>query len=460
MGAALSSEDGGVDSIPNREESGLLGLGQSAERGLTGACAKRKLSSTGIGNEAQQEVEEEGRVAANEQFAERARKVWECAVCLGIAFPHREPILLPCAHVYCLACIEEVRKNAHGGKATCPQCVRPFAPRDLVKLQTNAFAFRTLLNLSTPCPLECPWIGDVADLTAHWDTCTKAKCSDCGAVIKPPALMEDHQGVCPKVPVSCGNDGCDQLVPRDALQDHASSCDHRMISCSEPGCSCKLTHIADQVKRKDLAAHLSLVSYHHGLLKALLPPLDSGNGCCAYQQLTISLPNALVAPTDAERQDPLWRVQLPSATFFAGPVKLRIDSFIYGSGSVRSGPVIVDTRVHHARLAFSLRPVASQQAVGPWNRTSYVLLLQLGTSGRFFFQELLSDAFATIMDPASPWIHVGPDDKRAIKVDLRIHLHSVVEVGKEGAGAPSEIRGLRKAPDGSIDGEAWSECLF
>ncbi|KAI9021298.1 hypothetical protein DFJ74DRAFT_120782 [Hyaloraphidium curvatum] len=269
------------------------------------AGSKRKKTAAEKAEEERERLEQERRNAANASFVEKARKQWECAMCLGIAFPHRDPTVLPCTHVFCRPCIEEVHKRAEQGASACPSCSKAFGVGDLVPLKSQALSYRVLLNLSVPCPLECAWIGDVGDLSSHWDSCVNAKCEGCGDVFKPPATKKDHVEVCPKVPVPCSNEGCGQRVPRETFQGHLETCPHGMVSCSEPGC-------IEKVKRKDLSRHRDNYQLHYTQIKALFPPLESGNCCSTYQRATIFLPDDLVPPTDAQKQDPSLRVYLPS----------------------------------------------------------------------------------------------------------------------------------------------------
>lgn len=121
---------------------------------------------------------------------QKARKVFECPVCLNLCLPHRAPVLLaPCAHLFCRDCVEVVANAVAPANASCPMCSALFRAADIKDLKTSNIALhRQLLGLHIDCPLECDWTGDVGDLDTHFESCGMAKCeaSGCDAVIKLP----------------------------------------------------------------------------------------------------------------------------------------------------------------------------------------------------------------------------------------------------------------------------------
>lgn len=151
---------------------------------------KRRLSATEKADKVEMEKAEKAELEKAAEFLEKARKSFECSLCLSLCLPYENPIFLnPCAHIYHAKCIKEVLADAVS--AECPQCREWFIADDLKDLKSSNLVFRMLLNLRIDCPLDCKWKGDVADLDSHFDSCEKTQCPfKCVAVVKPPATFE------------------------------------------------------------------------------------------------------------------------------------------------------------------------------------------------------------------------------------------------------------------------------
>ncbi|KAI9028786.1 hypothetical protein DFJ74DRAFT_500814 [Hyaloraphidium curvatum] len=200
-------------------------------------------------------------------FLEKSRKQFECAICLELSLPYKEPRVLPCSHVFDRACLERVVQLAEqAGTAvhSCPECAQRFSRTQIKDLQEDKFAWRTLMNLLIPCPLECSWEGDVGDLDTHFNSCEKGKCADCGAVVRPPDTLEEHAEDCPKAVLACDNEGCSVEVTRDLLDAHFEVCPHEILSCESRGCD-------HECKRSMMKRHMTSAKDRHlALLNELL----------------------------------------------------------------------------------------------------------------------------------------------------------------------------------------------
>jgi len=65
------------------------------------------------------------KAAINSSLANEIADITECSICVGV---FQEPRCLPCAHTFCLGCLEVYGKGLKpSGKALCPMCRKKFA---------------------------------------------------------------------------------------------------------------------------------------------------------------------------------------------------------------------------------------------------------------------------------------------------------------------------------------------
>jgi hypothetical protein len=93
--------------------------------------------------------------SAGESLAQLARAL-HCALCGGF---FEDPVSLPCAHVFCSACIRGALSGLGVVKNECPSCSQPAFVRDLSKNTKIAAVTELLRGLADaspqPCTAEC-----------------------------------------------------------------------------------------------------------------------------------------------------------------------------------------------------------------------------------------------------------------------------------------------------------------
>ena len=115
-----------------------------------------------------------------------------------------KPVSLKCGHSGCQICMEEhVRKAVN---PTCPIC------RAVINDETLSVNI-ALDNLTKEMPVRCvisgcDWTGVYGSAKSHYERC-------------------------PKVEVTCEQDGCEQQLPREEMPAHEETCGKKRIRCSE-----------------------------------------------------------------------------------------------------------------------------------------------------------------------------------------------------------------------------------
>jgi len=57
-----------------------------------------------------------------------------CAICME-AYVEREPVALPCGHVFCLSCIQALRDTGSNIHNLCPICRKEYAMYQTIMLK-------------------------------------------------------------------------------------------------------------------------------------------------------------------------------------------------------------------------------------------------------------------------------------------------------------------------------------
>ena len=114
----------------------------------------------------------------------------------------REPVSLPCQHVFCKQCIEG--DNDGKGHGNCVVCKEPWSKEQL-KPQLEV---SELINTSiVVCPLNCKWKGQYQNLEKH------------------------KKSECPNALVACQS-GCNQTFPRQYFASHEAECTMKKADCT------------------------------------------------------------------------------------------------------------------------------------------------------------------------------------------------------------------------------------
>lgn len=166
-----------------------------------------------------------------------------CGICREIV---RNPLNLPCPHLFCENCFRRVKKS--GNRAACPICrIAILVP----ELQHSSYSIKIISSLPIRCPYSgkgCNWTGTIglkeSILTNHLrNGCLWGgyeKCDKCGIQIRTEE-KQDHILVCREVEAKCNC--CDFHGMNKAVSVHKSIGDYNgnpcasMQHCSMAGCS-------------------------------------------------------------------------------------------------------------------------------------------------------------------------------------------------------------------------------
>jgi len=153
-----------------------------------------------------------------------------CMFGLGI---FKNPVALPCQHVFCQSCIE-MWLDKHG---TCPKCRQKYSKGEL---KPQWIIANIIKQAAVACPNSgCCWTGRYDMLEQHQLTeCKEANCPcafGCGEKIKR-SSQEEHNKVCELRRVACNY--CKSLVLFKKVEEHEHCCIKNVIQC--PQCSKEL----------------------------------------------------------------------------------------------------------------------------------------------------------------------------------------------------------------------------
>ncbi|XP_068757571.1 TNF receptor-associated factor 3-like [Montipora capricornis] len=155
----------------------------------------------------------------------------QCCICFVTML---KPVSLKCGHSWCQICMEEhVRKAVN---PTCPIC------RAVINDETLSVNI-ALDNLTKEMPVRCvisgcDWTGVYGSAKSHYERC-------------------------PKVEVTCKQDGCEQQLPREEMPAHEETCGKKRIRCSE----CRRAVKRDAMEMQWSIALLGVRHHYQGFLQ-------------------------------------------------------------------------------------------------------------------------------------------------------------------------------------------------
>lgn len=165
--------------------------------------------------------------------------LFQCELCHQLAI---EPCLLPCLHLYCLACARSLKKEVLvlvAEEDDAAQCLvsncgagfrltvaRPFR-------EAEPWGWRCVSQLPCSCPFPlCVWIGPYGELTVHALGCIAAvvPCPDCSQPQQRGDLVKHRADHCPERPWTCV--ACHATVAVSASMHHAqTTCEMAPVEC-------------------------------------------------------------------------------------------------------------------------------------------------------------------------------------------------------------------------------------
>ncbi len=138
----------------------------------------------------------------------------------------RDPVALPCQHVFCRQCIES--SNEGRGCGNCPTCGEPWSKEQL----RHQIEVAELISQSTcKCP-QCDWTGQYQNLEKHMKSgCQNAfvPCQFGCGITFPMKYVKDHEGQCRMRRVECAS--CKKTFAQREIADHESFCPEREVDC-------------------------------------------------------------------------------------------------------------------------------------------------------------------------------------------------------------------------------------
>ncbi|EDO41995.1 predicted protein [Nematostella vectensis] len=152
-----------------------------------------------------------------ERFVGAVNEGLLCCICRDVL---EEPLMAPCEHSYCSACVLGWLTHYN----TCPEDRQSLWPSDLKPI------FRYMKN-------------DLDSLKIHCDHQSKG----CKSVVRLGSLARHLKEECDFVAVACPNTGCNESLNRCDLDTHLIICDFQTAKCTR-GCGL-------QVNMNELAQH-------------------------------------------------------------------------------------------------------------------------------------------------------------------------------------------------------------
>lgn len=146
-----------------------------------------------------------------------------CQIGFGI---FRDPVGLPCQHVFCRRCIEIISEGK--GVGTCPVCYEAWSKEQL----SNKVEISEIINQSmVKCP-QCDWSGQYQAYDQHCrKSCENALVAckyNCGVSISRQNILK-HEKNCPLKIEICQS--CSKELPISLFKLHEQFCPERVLNC-------------------------------------------------------------------------------------------------------------------------------------------------------------------------------------------------------------------------------------
>ena len=153
-----------------------------------------------------------------------------CPIGYGV---FRDPVALPCQHVFCRPCIES--SNDSKGCGTCPICFDPWSKEQL----KSQIEVAELINQSVATCPQCSWTGQYQVLEKH----SKNNCQNtlvtcqygCGASA-PRKFIAEHEATCRSKKVECKS--CKKIFSEKEFSEHETFCPEKEMDC--PVCASRI----------------------------------------------------------------------------------------------------------------------------------------------------------------------------------------------------------------------------
>lgn len=153
----------------------------------------------------------------------------------------RNPVALPCQHVFCKGCIEEFLKS----NPNCPSCSIPCSA-DQIKAGIEV---AELINQASAKCVQCGWEGPYQQLEKHSNSsCPKnfSQCPHgCGIVLQR-SQMAEHEASCKYKKFQCKH--CSKDFMLKEMEVHIEGCSEKPVDCPQK--------CGKSMKLKDLESHL------------------------------------------------------------------------------------------------------------------------------------------------------------------------------------------------------------
>ncbi|KAI6210423.1 Trf-1 [Aphelenchoides besseyi] len=203
----------------------------------------------------------------------------ECKVCSQVL---RIPQKLPCGHLFCLSCCQDISECLVCGKKFDAKSLREDKPtaRQIQQLPVkcsfsdNGCEWQGVLKelkahavacefADTICPRGCGEVFARKDESTHLTMCSRKTvlCVNCGKEVSERS-MKTHLKVCPSMIIDCPNRCGLMQKPRSEIHEHLESCPKNGSVCPFGEFGCDYTDGRENLQqhiKSELTAHLGLL---------------------------------------------------------------------------------------------------------------------------------------------------------------------------------------------------------